>query len=221
MPVVFSTPGAHPISASYSGDPNYASATTPIPDQLKVLGPVSVAADAGIVIASPGQSGSTTLKVTANGGFTGTATLTCTPDPGALETGCSLANGSTTAPSVQVNVDGSPINVSMTVTSTAPHSTALLNFPHIGGKFRAALAGILILCVPFFKRRRGLLIGGLVFILFVGLGACGGGRSGGNSGGGTTDPGTPAGAYSFTVSTTTGTGANQVTISTPVNVVIN
>ena len=78
IPTVFSTPGSYPIGASYSGDANYAAATYPVPYSLVVLGPISIAPIRGIPLASPGLSGSTTLSVTPNGGFSGTATVACT-----------------------------------------------------------------------------------------------------------------------------------------------
>jgi hypothetical protein len=225
MSVVFSTAGTYQITVSYSGDANYTSATTPTAQSLVVLGPVSVTPSAGVTISSPGQSGSTTLSVTPNGGFSGTASLTCTPDPNAKETTCSLTSGSSTGSTVQVSVSGSSLNVTLNVTTTASHTVSRLSNPSFRYSPELALAGLLALFLPLFKRHRKYFICFIALVLTLSLGSCGGGgstnSSGGGGGGGSTDPGTLAGTYSFTVTATTGSGASLVTSTTQVTVTVN
>jgi hypothetical protein len=217
MSVVFSTAGTHQITVSYSGDANYTSANGATVQSLTVQGPVSVTPAGSVSISGPGQSGSTTLAVAANGGFTGTASLTCTPDPAASEATCSLTSGSSSGSTVQVNVTATAVNVTLNVTTTASHQTARLESP--GSTPTVALAGILLVLLPLFKRNRRYFLCLIGLAVALSLGACGGGGSGG--GGGTTDPGTSAGTYKFTIKATTGNGATLVTSSTQVTVTVN
>jgi hypothetical protein len=178
---------------------------------------------AGAIVSSPGQSGTATVSVTPNGGFTGTASLTCTPDPRAAETTCSLTSGTTTGSPLQVTVPAAGVNVSLNVTTTASHQVSRLDSPPVGRSSELALAAMLFLLVPFARPHRKYFLCFIALALTLGITACGGGGSGGGSGGGggNTDPGTTAGSYEFTVTATAGSGAGQVTISTPVSVVVN
>jgi hypothetical protein len=221
MPIVFSTPGTHLITASYSGDANYTPATTPGSQSLVVLGLVSVTPSGGVTISSPGQSGSTTLSVTPNGGFNGTATLTCTPDLNAKEATCSLTSGSSTGSTMQVSVSGSGLNVTLNVTTTASHTVSRLSNPSFGYSPELALAGLLAFYFPLFKRHRKYFLCFIVLALTLSLGSCGGGGSASSSGGGSIDSGTLAGTYSFAVTATTGSGASLITTTTQVTVTVN
>ncbi|MDP9051936.1 MAG: Ig-like domain repeat protein [Acidobacteriota bacterium] len=221
IPALFSTPGTYSISATYSGDAHYASATYPVPYTLTVLGPITVTKGAGIVVASPGLGGSASLSITPNGGFSGTATVTCTPDPAAKETGCTLTNGSTSGSSLQVNVGGTGASMTVNVTTTAPHQVAQQSAPHIGQPSQIVLAGLFVLFLPAIKRRRATLHCLLGLCLALGLGACGGSISSGSGGSGNIDPGTALGQYSFTITATTGSGTSQFTTTTQVPVLVN
>jgi hypothetical protein len=220
---VFSTPGTHQITVGYSGDVNYTSAVSPGAQSLVVLGPVSVTPAGTVPIASPGDSGSTTLAVTPNGGFSGSASLTCTPDPNAKETTCSLTSGTSSGSTVQVTVGAAGVNVTLNVTTTAPHQVARQERPAVGSVSKIALAGILVLFLPLFKRSRKHLLCLIALAFVLSLGGCSGGGSGGGGGGGggTTDPGTAAGTYSFTITATTGSGSSLVNATTQVSVAVN
>ena len=221
IPTVFSTPGSYPIGASYSGDANYAAATYPVPYSLVVLGPISIAPIRGIPLASPGLSGSTTLSVTPNGGFSGTATVACTPDPNANEATCSLVSGSSSGSTLQVSVSGSGATLTLNVTTTAPHQLARQDTPSFGVSSKLALAGMLVLFLPAFRRRRKYFVCLIAMVLTLSLAACGGGGSGGGGGGGKTDAGTALGTYSFTVTATTGSGASLYSTTAPLSVTVN
>jgi hypothetical protein len=234
MSVVFSTTGTHQITASYSGDANYTSATSSPAQSLVVLGPVSVTPAGAMTISSPGQTGSTTLSLTPNGGFSGTATLDCAPDPKAKETTCSLTSGSSSGSSLQVNVSGTGLDVTFNVTTTAAQQAARQDIPHFGVSPKLALAGLLVLFLPLFKRHRKYFLIIITLALTLGLGACGGGGAAsssgsggsggggsGGGGGGSADPGTPAGTYFYTVTATTGSGSSAITASTQVTVTVN
>ena len=220
LSTVFPTPGSVSISASYSGDANY-SPVTYAPASFNVLGPISVTGGAGIVISSPGSGGSTTLSIIPNGPFSGTATVSCTPDPKAKETGCSLTSGANSGSTLQVNVSGTGTNMTFNVTTTAPHQVARQDLPHHGVPSEIALAGLFALFLPAVRRRRPatLCLLGLGLVLTLGLVACGGSSGGG--GGGNLDSATAPGQYYFTVTATTGSGASQVTTTAQVPVLVN
>jgi hypothetical protein len=125
---------------------------------------------------------------------------------------------------VQVNVTNAGLNVTLNVTTTASHQVARQDIPHFGFPSEVALAGILVLFLPRFKRHRRYFLCFFLLVLTLSLGACGGGGGGGSTGsggGGNTDPGTAAGTYSFTITTTTGTGASLVTAASQVSVTVN
>jgi hypothetical protein len=88
---------------------------------------------------------------------------------------------------------------------------------------KIALAGILVLFLPLFKRSRKHLLCLIALAFVLSLGGCSGGGSGGGGGGGggTTDPGTAAGTYSFTITATTGSGSSLVNATTQVSVAVN
>lgn len=220
MHPVFTTPGTHQITASYSGDANYTSATTPLAQSLVVLGPVSVTPAGLVTVTSPGQAGATTLAITSNGGFSGTASLNCAPDPAASEATCSLTSGTSAGTTVQVNVTAAGLNVSFNVATTAPHQLAREESPAFGPISKVALAGFLILFLPLLKRSRKHLLCLIALVFALGLGACNGG-GGGGGGGSKTDPGTAVGTYKFTVTATTGTGSSVVTSTAQVTVTVN
>lgn len=221
MPTVFTTPGTYSITATYSGDANYLSATTPVPQSLVVLGPISLTAAQGIVIANPGSGGSSSFSVTPNGGFTGVATVSCTPDPTAKETTCTLVNGTNSGSSLQVNVSGAGQSFTLNATTTAPHQLARQEPRSFSPRAPIILAGLLVLFLPAVRHRRKFLLCLVAMSLTLGLGACGGGSSGsGGGGGGITDPGTAIGTYSFTITATTGSGASAVTTTSSVSITV-
>jgi len=222
--------GDHTISATYSGDSNYAAETISAVLPLVVVGPVSVQRPSVIFVANPGQSGSGTLTYTPNGGYTGAVSLACTPDPKANESSCSFTNGSTTGSNLQFNIGATGAGITFTVTTTAAHPLAQNLTPKQGAMGIVAFAGVIGLFLPLRRRYRPLSLCGLAFAAAMALGACGGGSSGaGSSGTGGTggggnpnqDPGTTPGNYSFTVTATTGTGSNAITLTTPISVSVN
>lgn len=177
------------VTAQYSGDTNYSGSVS-----------TSVTIDFGlsatpnsITIASPGQSGTAAISVSAASGFNGAVTFTCGIPTGMLEAGCSVSPTSV-APGA---------STTLTVTTTGPHTVgALFNKPDwmiFGGG--AILVCLLLLAWPDRKRRARLAFGLLALtLLAASLVACGGGSNNNQ----TTDPGTPAGTYTVTVTGTSG-----------------
>jgi len=159
-----------------------------------------------------GQSASYSASVTPVGGFKGTVSLTCSGAP-ALTT-CSVSP-------TQLTLDGTnPAIASVTLTTTA-HSS----FPPVApkrfvpppptAKLLAKLFAYLLVCVILWRlaripRKRVLLTVAVVLPLALLCTSCGGSTSSTSSSGGTnppppTQPGTPQGAFTITV---TGTSAN-------------
>jgi hypothetical protein len=224
IPETFTTPGYHSLVINYPGDTNYLPASDSSATNILVLGPVSLAQSSTIEISSPGQSASTTLTLTSNAGFSGQVSLSCTPDPTAKESSCNFTSGSTTAPTIQVDLTGAGTTVTFNVMTTGPHAITqggTMSLLNSGG---LVSAGIAIVFMPFASRRRRKFSTLALLAMVITLAACGGGSStggGGGGGGGTqTDPGTVAGQYSFTITAVTGSGNSAVTVTTPVAVVV-
>jgi hypothetical protein len=197
------------ITAVYSGDSNYTGSTSgPLTITISSGAPdfSLTATPASFTIASPGQSGTTTISASAVNSFSGTVSVTCAVPSNMSYSACSLNPTSFSVPS------GSTI---LTVTTTAP-SLALRLFnrprwfiPSAGALF----ACILLLLIPGKKRRVKLAFGLLVFaLLAAAFVACGGG----GGGGATHNPGTPTGTYTVTVTGTSGTLSH--TLNVPVTV---
>jgi hypothetical protein len=191
------------FSATYSGDGNYASEgpyTTTVSVAEPANAAIALSTSGNITIATPGQSGTSTLTVTPSNAFGGSVSLTCALTSGAV----AYHNPTCSIPS-SVSISGTAAQTaSITISTTAATSanvrqrTAVLT--GLGGA-GIAFAGVLIIAVP---RRYKLW---LPMFCFVALGAalltigCSAGSGNIGSGGGSS--GTPAGTYTFTI-----TGAN-------------
>jgi hypothetical protein len=221
---VFTTGGTHQITVSYSGDTDYTSATSPIPQSLNVLGAISVGAAGVVTISAPGQSGSVSVSVTPNGGFTGTVTLSCTTPSAAQEASCGFGSGSNITSTTQLTITGPAATATFNVATTAPHQVAALSGWRPNG---ILLAVLLVAIAPMrrWNRRLNFMVLTLVLILSQtgcggGGGSAGSGGGGGGGGGGTTDPGTLPGTYTFTVTAASGSGANAYSTSAQVTVLV-
>jgi hypothetical protein len=224
----FTTPGTHSLTINYSGDTYYLPTSTGSPNTLNVAGPVTVTPSSTVNITSPGQSGSTTLTLTANQGFSGTVALSCSPDANAKESNCNFTSGTTTGSTLQVNLTGATATATFTVTTTAPHSDAKPHALVLPSATGIGLVGIVMILTLTNRVSRKRFLPAIAIGLVVALSACGGGSgnssgdggSGGGGGGGNTDPGTPAGQYTFTVTSVTGSGSSALTVTTPVTVTV-
>jgi subtilase family serine protease len=167
---------------------------------------------------SPGSTATSTITVAGTGGYTGSVTLTCTLQSGGPSNqsgdapGCSITSGSP----VSLSAGTTSGQATATVTTTA--AVANLVYPKIGnGKgwlgagSGAVLAVLVFFGIPARRRSWRSMLGILVAMIALGaLSGCGGssGGGGGGGGGGTTNPGTTAGTYTFTV---TSSSTNPVT----------
>jgi len=196
--------GNHSITATYAGDSNFAgststSATLGVQDFQIAASPTTVS------VAAPGGSGMTTLTITPLGGFNASLTYSCTGLPS--EANCTFTAASATTET-------------LSITTTAPSSRLDRSpFGRHGGIFYAILLpGFLGLLISTRKRERGLRGARLLSLIAVvalstlWMPACGGSSKPSN-------PGTPAGTSSVTVTATTG-GTSALTHTTTVSLTV-
>jgi hypothetical protein len=159
--------------------------------------------------ATTGNTSTISLKPT--GGFAGTVSLSCAITPTAPN------DSATCSVPASVSMNGlTTQTITLTVTTAAATSALVrpagLFWSSVGG---AALACVVFIGVPARRRRWGA-ITGLFFLLWLGIAGpalgCGGSNAGG--GGGTArNTGTTPGAYTITVTGTSGTITQTATIS--------
>jgi hypothetical protein len=212
--------GTVSVAVSYSGDSVYAPASATL--ALANTVPFTVSGTA-VTIAAPGAStgNTSTVTITPVNGFVGAVYLSCalsaSPSGALHPPNCSIP------PSVSITGTNAA-QATMTINSTPPTSVALI-FPlpnrmrWLAANAAGVLTGIFLFRIPARGRRRRSVLG-FVFVLvmlgtFVG---CGGSSSGG---GGGEIPGTTAGTYMFTVTSsfTPTVGASQA-VTTAVTVTI-
>jgi subtilase family serine protease len=161
---------------------------------------------------NPSSSGTATINVSPHGSFTGTVTFTCSVASTLTATTCSV-------PGTVSNGSGS---VTLTVTAGAGAKTPWWKrtpkFPN--SSLPLLLAALLLAaCVSFMTKQRKLQLAGFAFtVLFLagGLTSCGGGSSSTStlSGSGTTTTTTtPSVTGNVTVTGTSGTLSNSITIA--------
>ena len=169
---------------------------------------------------SPGTQATSTITVQANGGYTGSVTLTCIESTGPEnEMGdsppCDISYSSGSA----ITVNGVTTSGQATATIvTVPASVSALVKPSLGngkgwlGAGSGAVFAVLIFFgIPARRRSWRSMLGIIVAMAVIGvLSSCGGSGGGSGGGGGTnpTNPGTAAGSYTFTV---TSSSTNPVT----------
>ena len=224
--------GADSITTDYGGDGNFGGSTSnAVTVTVNAVPPGFALSSSGSITVSPGATtgNGSTISVTGSGGFAGAVALSCAVSPAAASDAatCSVSPAS-------VTISGATAQTStLTVVTTAATSAALVH-PKTGGVPWYAAAGATLACVLFLGvpgRRRGrqTLLGMLILLVFVStfLVGCGGGSGGSTGSGGTggsgsgggtpANPGTTAGAYTVTVTGTSGSIVKTVTVTLTVN----
>jgi len=162
-----------------------------------------------------GKSGTSSITVTPNGGFTGSVALTAaiTSSPSGAQDLPTLSFGS----SSPVSITGVSAETATLAITTQPATSAAMTRPKLpGGSLylagNLALGCLLLFGVP--KRRRSwrimLGMGMSLMGLAGGLIACGGG---GTVGGGSGNPGTTSGTYVVTVTGSSGSATDTCTVT--------
>jgi len=192
------TAGNHTITATYGGDSTFAGSTSAgatlgVQDFKIAANPTTV------TVAAPGQSGTTMLTITPLGGFSQTVTYTCTGLPS--EAACTFPTAATGG--------------TLTITTMAP--SARMDKSPLGRSrtlfYALLLPGLLGLVVSAGSRKktpRGLRLLSVIALLALStlwMPACGGGSST------PSNPGTPAGTSTVTVTATAGSFSHKANIT--------
>jgi hypothetical protein len=209
--------GADTLTASYSGDANYTAATGTAPVTVTI--PIFTIAGAAVSVAAGASTGNTsTITLTPAGGFTGSVALTAALASG--PTGAvkppTFSFGTTTPVSI---TGAAPGTATLTISTTASSTTSCTaanqtprGIPWFAGS-GAVLACVFLFGIPARRRRWQSILGMLLLLAALGGGlvACGGGGTSPCSP--ATTPGTTAGAYTITVTGTSGSLTETGTVT--------
>ena len=209
--------GTQSITAQYGGDTNFAGSvstavtvtvTAPVPPSF------SLSASPTSFSIAAGQGGTTTLSVTPAGGFAQAVSFACSGLPSEATCGFSPAT---------VTPAATAATTTLTITTTAAHIAKKSQIYRSGMAGFWTLASLLLFALPATRRaaRYGRYLALIMALTLSGvfIGCGGGGSSGGGNSGPVqpTDPGTPAGVSTVTVTATAGslsqTATLQVTVS--------
>jgi hypothetical protein len=215
--------GNDTVTASYGGDSNYITSTGFDPVVVTAIQPPGLSISGSAVTMAPGGTvgNFSTITLTPSGGFTGSVALSAVVSAspaGAIDTP-TLTFGSTSP----VNITGSNVGTAaLTISTTAPFSSCSSasagpkGFPWFAGG-STVLACVLLFGIPARRRRLRAMLGMFVLFLLIisGVVACGGGGGGGGCNTVLTG-GTTPGAYTITVTGTSGaissTGSVNLTV---------
>jgi hypothetical protein len=213
--------GTDVLSASYSGDPNYAQGTgatsgSSSPTETQSLFALAATTPAAVAAGSPATS---TVTVSTTTAYSGTVALSCvlTNSPsGAVDLpNCSLSKSSVTLASGSTSVTATATVTSVGATSAlaSPVNGKQNNWMHLGGG--AALALLVFLGIPARRRNWGAMLGLMLLLAAMGtISGCGGSSS--SSG----QTGTTAGSYTFMI-TAAGTPVQTPAPTTTFTLTIN
>lgn len=190
------TTGQHSLSAAYSGDSNFTTATSAALTQS--ITDFQIALPSASQTVTAGGTATYSLTVTPAGGLTGSITITCSQLP-------SLA----TCDPVTVPITGQPVTATLTVHTTAPVTRS-------SSTIRAAAFGVLSIALATLlpgRRRRSLqLLAGLIAVTLIGsIAGCSSGTSSATRTPVVVTPGTPQGSTPFTITSTITLGGQTLT----------
>jgi hypothetical protein len=224
--------GGAVVTGNYSGDANYLPGSSG--DQVFVSAvptPGISIAGAALTITHGATTGNTsTITVTPSNGFTGSVALTATitSQPAGASDLPTLSFGATTPVNITGTAAGTAtLTITTTPTTTTSNAARETDRASRGGWIPAggmALACVLFLIRPAQRRKWRTLLGMFFFCIALagGVFACGGGGGSSNTGGGggggtTTNYGTTTGAYTISITATSGT----LTAQTPIVLTVN
>ena len=196
--------GSYSITATYSGSTDFATSTSPAVTETVALPVVGATLSVSSLNVTSGSSGMVTLTLAAQGGYVGTATLSCANLPADMSCSFNPATAtftstSTTATTVlTISTDGSS-STSALLGKQPGRRSGLTAMPALCLLLPGALLGLLGLSS---RRMRAWQRRMMVLMMIVSglagtavLGGCGGSSA----------PGTPAGTYTINVEITAGT----------------
>ena len=209
--------GTDTLTATYSGDADYATTTGSAKVTVNAVTYTLAATTPTPSAVTPGNPATSTITVSSSTAYAGSIALSCavatTPASAVDIPGCSVTSGS------PVSLTASTTSATATVTLTTTAPIASLSHPRVGGWESAGgalLALLVFFGIPSRRRSWRSLVGLLVVALaLISLSACGSSHTSGNS-----NPGTTAGTYTFTV---TGAGTPAVTPAptTTITLIVN
>jgi trimeric autotransporter adhesin len=191
--------GGHSIYAIYSGDANFAPATSStlplnLTDYNVIMNPQTLTLKAG-------QTGKVVMLIGSVGGFSGTVSFGCTP-PASSEITCSFS---------QTTLQGGG-TTTMTIVTTAAKAKPVQQALGGRGVWRlgagSTLAMLVCFALPRRKRAMPLLLTSLLALSLAPALGCGAAVSSTQDPVTPTDPGTPLGTQSFTITTAGTDGVN-------------
>jgi hypothetical protein len=193
-------------TVTITGTSGSLTASTTVALTVNAAPTVTVAPSASTLSVTPGGNGTSTITITPSGGFTGSVTLAAaiTSSPTSAQDLPTLSFGSTSP----VVITGASAGTATLTVSTTAASAALVPPLNRGTPWYSG--GIALACILFFgipaRRRAWRTMLGMVVLLGTltgGVLGCGGGGSSSSSSGGS--GGTTPGAYTVTVTATSGT----------------
>jgi hypothetical protein len=206
--------GANTLTAAYSGDPTFASATA---TTTITVSPVVITVPAPSPI-SPGAATTATVTLSAGSNYSGKMNLACTLT--------ASPNGAVSLPTCGLNpasvmiATGGSVTTILTVNTTAASGSALVQPSRLRPwelGSGTVLAGLLMFGTSSRRRRWMLLLALLCIFVAAGVGCGGGGVSGGGQSNSAVTPATTAGSYTFTV---TGTDSTNLKITSSASVTV-
>jgi hypothetical protein len=213
------TPGSYTVTvtAASTGSLNESTSFTV---NVPAVPPGFALSSTAVIIASPGPNGTSTITITPSGGFTGGVALSCAvtggPTGGTDAPTCSVA-----APPAIVGAAAvtATLTVSTTAVSSAANGYSVARNHHpprgvaIGGPV-IAMASLLLFGFPIRRRRTMKWLGRLLIAISIGTAiGCGGTKAAAPP----ANPGTTPGAYTVTVTGSSG----AITATTAVTVTVN
>jgi len=194
LQTTFTSTGTQTITATYSGDSNYATSNAPA-TTITVTSQGSFTVGGSAVTATAGSSGTSTITVTPTGGFMSNVNVTCPatglppgvtcmPNPLTINvTGTAAVTGSLTlavlAPSMGLSASAAPVQQKLLAAGMIPWRGGGKGWLALGAG--AGLGALILLVLPGGKRYRAGLGLGLICVLSFTLGCnnYGGGGGGG------------------------------------------
>lgn len=201
--------GTDTLTVTYFGDGTYGTGTNTATVTVTPAPLYAITSTTPTAVAK-GAPATAVVTVTGSNGYAGTVTLTC-----ALSSSPTGASNVPTCSGGSVTLSSTTTSATANVTVTTTAATAALTLPDksntarnttaLAGLGVAALGLLTLFGIPAQRRRWRNLLGMVALLVALGsLAACGGGggSSSNNSSGSTKNPGTTAGAYTFTVTAT-------------------
>ena len=160
-----------------------------------------------VSIAAAGDQGTSSISLVSNVGFTPTVTLTCTPQPGVYGLTCQIKPSTVTAASPTATLTILTVG-SGSASMVTPH----FPFAWLVGISGTLLAGVCVLEVPFFRRRRA----GLPLLLLLACLAANVSCGGSSSSQPPPAQSTPAGSYTIKITGTTSNASVSTNVTAAV-----